>query len=168
MIGFIGTSLKLQSHTRAHALNSYLTASVLRITMKKFSLLPEYRAGLYYYSNWDGLILRPTVSRLVSLGIKLGLTTRFLIFWQLQVCWYGVLSLTRGRVCLQLLLALANAVILRSESRGTCDHILLSQTWDFLFRRLLRLANIRPRLHMLWDSTRIHECTIFIASTWPW
>jgi hypothetical protein len=31
---------------------------------------------------------------------------------------------------LQLLLALASAVILRSESRGNHDHILLSQIWD--------------------------------------
>jgi hypothetical protein len=39
--------------------------------------------------------------------------------------------LTRGWVCrLQLLLALASAVILRSESRGTHDHILLSQIRD--------------------------------------
>jgi hypothetical protein len=37
-------------------------------------------------------------------------------------------SLTRGRVChLQLLLALAGAVILAFESHGTHDHILLSQ-----------------------------------------
>jgi hypothetical protein len=37
----------------------------------------------------------------------------------------------RGWVCsLQLLLALASAVILRSDSRGTCDHILLSQIRD--------------------------------------
>jgi hypothetical protein len=37
----------------------------------------------------------------------------------------------RGCVCrLQLLLALAIAVILRSESRGTHDHILLSQIQD--------------------------------------
>jgi hypothetical protein len=36
---------------------------------------------------------------------------------QLRVCWYGALSLTRGRVCrLQLLLVLASAVILGSES----------------------------------------------------
>jgi hypothetical protein len=36
---------------------------------------------------------------------------------QLRVCWYGALSLTRGGVCrLQLLLALASAVILGSES----------------------------------------------------
>jgi hypothetical protein len=37
----------------------------------------------------------------------------------------------RGRVCrLQLLLVLASAVILRSESRATHDHILLSQIRD--------------------------------------
>jgi hypothetical protein len=41
------------------------------------------------------------------------------------------LSLTRERVCrLQLLLVLASAVILGSESRGTRDYILLSQIRD--------------------------------------
>jgi hypothetical protein len=40
-------------------------------------------------------------------------------------------SLTRGWVCrLQLLVVLGSAVILRSESRGTHDHILLSQIRD--------------------------------------
>jgi hypothetical protein len=53
--------------------------------------------------------------------------------------------LTRGRVCrLQLLLALASSVILESESRGTRDHISLSQIRDFPFRRL-RLARLRWR-----------------------
>jgi hypothetical protein len=52
----------------------------------------------------------------------------------------------RGRVCrLQLLLALASAVILGFESRGTRGHILLSQIRDFPFRRLLRLAGSRWR-----------------------
>jgi hypothetical protein len=56
-------------------------------------------------------------------------------------------SLTKGRVCrLQLLLALASAVILVFESRGTRDHILISQIQDFPFRRLLRL--IRPRIRL--------------------
>jgi hypothetical protein len=55
-----------------------------------------------------------------------GLTTRFLLLSE-RVYWCGALSLMRGRVCLlQLLLALAIAVILGSESRGTRDHILLS------------------------------------------
>jgi hypothetical protein len=48
------------------------------------------------------------------------------------------LSLTRGRACrLKLLLVLASAVILGSESRGSRGHILLSQIRDFPFRRLL-------------------------------
>jgi hypothetical protein len=47
---------------------------------------------------------------------------------QLRVCRREAPSLTRGRLCrLQLLLVLASAIILGSESRGTYDHILLSQ-----------------------------------------
>jgi hypothetical protein len=50
---------------------------------------------------------------------------------QLRVCWRGTPSLMRGRVChLQLLLALASAVILWFESRGTHVYILLSQIRD--------------------------------------
>jgi hypothetical protein len=56
------------------------------------------------------------------------------IFFQLSTwgfCPYGTSSLTWGWVCrLQLLLALANAVILGSESRGTHDCILLSEIRD--------------------------------------
>jgi hypothetical protein len=56
------------------------------------------------------------------------------ICFQLNTCGhspYVTSSLTRGQVCrLQLLLVLASAVILRSESRGTHDHILLSQIRD--------------------------------------
>jgi hypothetical protein len=49
----------------------------------------------------------------------------------LRFYWYGAASLMRGRVCrLQLLLVLASAVILGSDSRGTHGHILLSQIRD--------------------------------------
>jgi hypothetical protein len=70
-------------------------------------------------------------SLLVS-SIPLGLTARLLLLsdsW--GVFWCGALSLTRERVCrLQSLLVLASAVILWSKSRGTRDHILLSQIRD--------------------------------------
>jgi hypothetical protein len=54
--------------------------------------------------------------------------------FQLNTCGYSpyvTSSLTRGRVCcLQLLLVLASAFILGSQSRRTHDHILLSQIRD--------------------------------------
>jgi hypothetical protein len=70
----------------------------------------------------------------------------FITIWQLRSCFCGAPSLTKGRVCLcYMLLVLASAVFLGSESLGTWDHILLSRTWDFPFRRLLRLAGSRWR-----------------------
>jgi hypothetical protein len=60
------------------------------------------------------------------------MTSNFI--FQLNICGYSphvTSSLTRGWVCcLQLLLVLTSAVILRSESHGTHDHILLSQIQD--------------------------------------
>jgi hypothetical protein len=57
-----------------------------------------------------------------------------MMFFQLNTCGYSpyvTSSLPRGWVCrLHLLMVLASSVILRSESRGTHDHILLSQIRD--------------------------------------
>jgi hypothetical protein len=81
-----------------------------------------------------------------------GLRPDFITVRQLRVCWYGALSLSRGRLCcLQLLQALASAVILGSEFRGTRDRILLFEVWDFLFVAFYDSqgygGGIWPRLH---------------------
>jgi hypothetical protein len=72
-------------------------------------------------------MLRLTVSRPVRLGVEHPCGPQDQIFAtvrEFRVLCCGALSLTRRRVCrLQLLLALASAVILGSESRGTHDHI---------------------------------------------
>jgi hypothetical protein len=76
---------------------------------------------------------RFTANQFVLATSLLRLTTRIFIF-QLNTCGYSpyvTSSLTRGWVCrLQLLLVLVSAVILRSESRRTHDHILQSQIGD--------------------------------------
>jgi hypothetical protein len=76
---------------------------------------------------------RFTASQFVLATSPLRLMMSNFIF-QLNTCRnspYVTSSLMRGWVGhLQLLLVLANAVILRSESHGTHDHILLSQIRD--------------------------------------
>jgi hypothetical protein len=93
--------------------------------------------------------------------------------WQLWSCFRGAPSLTRGRVCLlYMLLAFAIAVFLGSESFGTRNHILLSQTWVFPFLRLLWLAGSQwrystPPPHGLTatDGNWITTCSIYDFGT---
>jgi hypothetical protein len=94
-----------------------------------------------FFSDW-----RFTANQFVLAPSPLRLTAR-ICFSHLNTCGhspYITSSVTKGWVChLQLLLVLASSFILGSESRGTHDHILLSQIWDFPFRRLLRIAGLR-------------------------
>jgi hypothetical protein len=85
------------------------------------------------------------VSQSVSLGVKphLGSWPDMYYCLTVMVLFCGAPSLTRWWVCLlytYMLLALASIVFLGSKSLGTCDHILLSQIWDFPSRHLLQLA----------------------------
>jgi hypothetical protein len=90
--------------------------------------------------NEVGVNLRPTVSRPEPM-------TRFLFSaWRLRVSCCETPYLTRGCVCnllVQLLLGLARAVTLGSESRGTQDHILLSQ-----FLRLVQSGVSGPCIYI--------------------
>jgi hypothetical protein len=96
----------------------------------------------------------------------LRLTTSNFIF-PLNTCGYSpyvISSLTRGRVCrLRLLLVLASAVILRSESGGTHDHILLSQIWDSpnLEGQVPVFISPRDRMAQLYSQAL---GTLFVAS----
>jgi hypothetical protein len=93
---------------------------------------------LYFPESESELLydLRYTANQFVLAPSPLTLRARIL-FSQLNTCGhspYIISPLTGGWFCnLQLLLALASAVILRSEPRGTRDHILLSQIRDFSF-----------------------------------
>jgi hypothetical protein len=95
------------------------------------------------------VILRPTVSRPLRLSVRHPSRTRDQIFFKiffrhLRGCYFVAPSLTRVRVCnLLLLLALASAVPLGSESRGTQDHILLSQ-----FLRISQPGGPSPRIYI--------------------
>jgi hypothetical protein len=103
---------------------------------------------------------RIIASQFVFATNPLRLTISNFIF-QLNTCGYSpsvASSLTGGWVChLQLLLVLASAVILGSDSRGTHHHILLSQIRDCpnLEGLVSVFMSLRNRLAQLYPRHRV-------------
>jgi hypothetical protein len=101
-------------------------------------------------------VYRPSV----RLGAK-SFETHDHYFFQLYTWFYKpyvTSSLTRGCIChLQLLLALASAVILKFEARGTHDYILLSKVWDFsnLEGQVLVFISLRKRVPQLYPQALV-------------
>jgi hypothetical protein len=107
-------------------------------------LLPTVSQSVLVQTEWLAVVRNVTLSKSSQNQSHIA-TDQILIItvWQLRSCFCGVPSLTRGRICLlHMLLPLASAVFLGSKSVGTRDHILLSQIWDFPFRRLLRFTGM--------------------------
>jgi hypothetical protein len=120
MIGFIGTSLQLQSIITAH--NQSWTAETL---------------SSFCYSFYDWLQTSQSQSHITTDGQSVSKSwcrapsgahdQIFIIVWQLRF-FCAAPSLTRGRLCLlYMLLAFASAVFFGSGSLDTRDHILLPQ-----------------------------------------
>jgi hypothetical protein len=161
MIGFITTSIAIRVN--------YNSSQLMAVYDSLHSLL-DYKCLLFHWDEWwtknlsrmnsaerQSQLLydwRVTANQFVLAPSPLRHTARFFSS-QLNTCGhspYITSSLTREWVYhLQMLLALASAFILGSESRGTRVHILLSQIRDFPFCRLIRPAGlggfIRTPLH---------------------
>jgi hypothetical protein len=111
-------------HVRSLTEISIICAYHFKSDPKFIALTPKYGWNYWSTTRFRVRVLAPSPLRL---------TTRDFNF-QLNTCGYSpyvTSSVTRGQVCrLQLLLAFTSAVILRSECRGSHDHILLSQIRD--------------------------------------
>jgi hypothetical protein len=131
--------LQLHLIITAHKLNSFVMTFVWEICHCCLNLEESPVSqilDLVLYSEAESELLYDwqfTANQFILASRFLRFMTSNFIF-QLSICGYSPYvssSLMRGWVChLQLILVLTSVVILRSESRGTHDHILLSQNWD--------------------------------------
>jgi hypothetical protein len=128
----------LQHTTVDYTLQITITQKLVFIVAVFTSLLGNFFQQWTFLGSRVGGHLTPTsyssnccLSRIVRVTLRLEVYSQS-VFFQLYICGYSPYvtpSLRRGWVCrLQLLLDLASAVVLGSESRRT--HILLCQTRD--------------------------------------
>jgi hypothetical protein len=135
---------------------TYRRTSVLRIEGCKLQiadrLVEEYRlwlsggseSGSESYVTTDGQSASLSWNKAPTWGLQPDFY--FITARQLRVCWYGgALSDERAGLSFRIAAGLVSAIILGAETRGTRDHILLSQILEFPFRRPLRLAGLRWR-----------------------
>jgi hypothetical protein len=136
---------------RGHAVARWLALHTWTHSATFSESLAQHNSRLTTHLELRKLIIQVKVSHIVTEGQSISKSWCwapsgahdhiFITVWQLRSCLCGAPSLTRWRVCLLfMLLALVSVVVLGSESLGTRDHILLSQIWDFPFRRPLRLT----------------------------
>jgi hypothetical protein len=147
---FLGSeSLRTRDHTLLSQIGDIPFRRLLRLGRSRWRYSNPPSRGCDSCKVGVKIVLRPTVSRQFCLepesesyvttdSQSASLSWNKAPIWGLRpdinycltitVLFCGALSLTRGRVCLlYMLLALASAVLLRSESLCSRDHILLSQ-----------------------------------------
>jgi hypothetical protein len=94
MIGFIGTSLQLQSIITAHTLNSLWIP--LRMNLTDLSFQTDLNSSRSQsHVTTDGQSASLSCNKHPSGAYD----HIFITVRQLQACWYGALSLTKRRVC---------------------------------------------------------------------
>jgi hypothetical protein len=105
----------------------------------------QHSISVFSY-DWMSLMLRPKVRPPVCLGIE---PDSYYCQTVVGLLMWGALSDERTGLSFTIAVGPRQRNLFGAKSRGTRDHILVSQIRDFPFRRVLRLAGLRWSL-MLW------------------